>query len=283
MAEVRYVSPGYFTTMGMTLRAGRDFTEHDDTTAAKKVIINAEMARLLVGNENAVGRELLEGGPGGHVDFEIVGVVSIVRQVGLDAASRPEIYTPYTDSRADWFGGDISLVVRTGVPELSIAPQLRAAVRDVARDVALATVRPMTEVIDESLSGRRLTLTLFAIFAGVALVLAATGLYGVIYYLVTQRTREIGIRVALGARASRVVALVLRQGFSLVLVGIIIGTVGAIWLTRLLGGLLYGVDARDPLTFVLVPIVLASVGVVATLIPAWKAAHVDPVIALREE
>jgi predicted permease len=283
MAEVRYTSPGFFSTMGMQVKAGRDFTESDDTTGTPKVIINEAMAQLLVPGANPIGRFLLEGGPTNHIGFEIIGVVSNVRQAGLDAPPRPEIYTPYADTRADWAGGDVSLVVRTIVPELSIVPETRAAVREVARDVAITNVRSMDEVIDDSLSGRKLTLVLFAIFAVVALVLAASGLYGVIHYLVTQRTREIGIRVALGARTSRVVAMVLGQGLALVSVGILLGLCGAFALSRLLGGMLYGVGARDPLTFVAVPVVLGTVALLATIAPAWKAARVDPVIALREE
>jgi putative ABC transport system permease protein len=141
----------------------------------------------------------------------------------------------------------------------------------------------MTDVIEHSLAGRKLTLTLFALFAAVALALAASGLYGVIYYLVAQRTREIGIRVALGADKVRVVWLVLSQGALLVGMGIAVGLAGALALSRLLGAMLYGVGARDPVTFASVPVLLALVALVATLIPAWRAARVDPVIALRAE
>lgn len=141
----------------------------------------------------------------------------------------------------------------------------------------------MTDVIEHSLAGRKLTLTLFALFAAVALTLAASGLYGVIYYLVTQRTREIGIRVALGADKARVVWLVLSQGALLVGTGISVGVAGALALSRLLGAMLYGVSAHDPVTFASVPILLALVALVATLIPGWRAARVDPVIALRAE
>lgn len=162
-------------------------------------------------------------------------------------------------------------------------PQVRATLHSVAPDVALANVRPMTDVIEHSLAGRKLTLTLFALFAAVALTLAASGLYGVIYYLVTQRTREIGIRVALGADKARVVWLVLSQGALLVGTGISVGVAGALALSRLLGAMLYGVSAHDPVTFASVPILLALVALVATLIPGWRAARVDPVIALRAE
>lgn len=177
----------------------------------------------------------------------------------------------------------MSLMVKTAVPEASLVPHVRQAVKDVARDVALLNIRTMNEVIDQSLSGRKFTLALFAIFAGVALALAVSGLYGVIYYLVTQRTREIGIRVALGADKSRVVRLVLRRGLVLVAGGVVTGLIGAFLLSRLLSKMLYGVSTHDPLTFAFVPVVLGTIAMLATAIPAWRAARVDPVIALRAE
>ena len=177
----------------------------------------------------------------------------------------------------------MSLVVKTTVPEASIVPQVRQAVKDVARDVALLNIRSMDDVLVESLSGQRFTLAMFAIFAGVALALAVSGLYGVIYYLVTQRTREIGIRVALGADKARVVRLVMQQGLVLVAGGIVAGLIGAILLSRILGNMLYGVGTHDPLTFAAVSIMLGTIAMLATALPAWRAARVDPVIALRAE
>jgi putative ABC transport system permease protein len=283
LIEVRTVSPGFLGAMGIRIKAGRDFLESDDTTGTRKTIVNDAVVQLLMPGENPIGRHLLQGNPGQHTDFEIVGVVANVRQSGLDTPAKPEMYTPYSDTRADWWGGDMSLVVKTAVPEASMVPAVRQAIKDVARDVALTNIRSMEEVVDQSLSGRKLTLALFAIFAGVALALAVSGLYGVIYYLVTQRTREIGIRVALGADKSRIVRLVLRQGITLVAVGIVAGLGGAFALSRMLNKLLYGVGAHDPLTFIVVPLVLATVAVLATAFPAWRASRVDPVIALRSE
>jgi putative ABC transport system permease protein len=233
--------------------------------------------------ENPIGRYLLQGTTPEAPKYEIIGVVANVRQSGLDVPARPEMYTPYADSRADWAGGDMSLVVKTAVPEATLIPQVRQAVKEVARDAALANIRTMDEVIDQSLSGRKLTLALFGIFAGVALALAVSGLYGVIYYLVTQRTREIGIRVALGADKARVVRLVLRQGLLLVAGGVVVGLAGAFLVSRMLGNLLYGVGTHDPVTFVTVPAALAAIAMLATAFPAWRAARVDPVIALRAE
>jgi predicted permease len=283
LLEVRSVSPDFIKTLGITLKSGRDFVESDDSTGVRKVIVNEEVVRRLMPGENALGRRVLQGRMQTHTEFEIIGVVGDVKQSGLDAPASPEAYTSYADPRIDWTGGDMSLVVKTAVPELSIIPQLRQAVKDVARDVALVDVRPMNEVIDRSLARRKMTLLLFGIFAGVALALAASGLYGVIYYLVAQRTREIGIRVALGAQATRVVRMVLGQGAVLVGVGVVCGVGGALLLSRFLGGMLYGVSTRDPITFAAVPFVLGTVALLATLVPAWKAARVDPVVALREE
>jgi putative ABC transport system permease protein len=283
LIEVRGVSPQYFTTMHVPLEAGRDLEESDDSSGISKCVVNQALVRLLFPNESPLGHRLLQGGPEHHEDYEIVGVVADVRQAGLDSPPLPEMYASYADLRAGFAEGSDWLVVRTAVPELSIVPQLRALLHTIAPDVALANVRPMTDVIEHSLAGRKLTLTLFALFAAVALALAASGLYGVIYYLVTQRTREIGIRIALGADRTRVVWLVLSQGALLVGLGIALGMIGALALSRLLGAMLYGVGAHDPITFASVPVLLALVAMVATLIPAWRAARVDPVIALRAD
>jgi predicted permease len=277
------VSPDFIKTLGIRLKAGRDFVESDDSVGTRKVIVNEEVVRRLMPGDNPIGRRLLQGSAENHTEFEIIGVIGDVKQSGLDVPARPEAYTSYADPRIDWSGGDVSLAVKTAVPELSIVTPLRHVVKDVARDVALVDVRPMTDVIDRSLARRKMTLLLFGIFAAVALALAASGLYGVIYYVVAQRTREIGIRVALGAQSSRVVRMVLGQGALLAGIGVICGVGGALLLSRFLAGMLYGVGTRDPLTFAVVPIVLGVVAFLATLVPAWKAARVDPVAALREE
>ncbi len=281
--EVRSVSPGFTDALGIRLKMGRNFSELDDTTGTRKAIINEAAVERLLSGENPIGRAVLQGVEAQHTPYEVIGVVSNVKQAGLDVAARPEMYTSYADSRVEWTGGDMSLVMKTTVPELSVVPQVRAAMRNVAKDAAVLNFRPMTEVISGSLSSRKLTLVLFAAFAGVALVLAASGLYGVIYYLVTQRTREFGIRVALGAEASRVMGMVMSQGARLAMVGISVGLLGALLLSRFLGSMLYGVGARDPVTFVVVSVMLGAIATLATLVPAWRATRVDPVIALREE
>ena len=282
-AEVRTVSAGYFATMGVPLKAGRDLEERDDSMSVTKVIVNEALARKFFPGENPIGRRLLQGSAEQHFEWEIVGVSGDVRQSGLAEAPRVEIYTSYEDMRANFARGDVALVVKTSVTEASIVPDLRRALKAVAPDAALMNVRPMDEVIAQSLASRKLILLLFGAFASIALVLAASGLYGVIYYLVAQRTREIGIRMALGADRAKVVRLVLRQGAVLALGGIGVGLIGAVLLSRLLAGLLYGVGTHDPLTFVTVPVVLGTVALVASLVPAWRAARVDPVIALRTD
>lgn len=283
LIEVRSVSPGFIGAMGVRLIAGRDFTEADDSSSALKVIVNQAVVRRLMPNENPLGRRLRQGSAERYRDYEIIGVMGDVKQAGLDVPANPEAYTSYADPRIDWTGGDMTIVVKTAVPETSVLPALRDALKGVARDVALFDVRPMDEVVERSLSSRRLTMMLFAIFAAVALALAASGLYGLIYYLVTQRTREIGIRVALGARPSRILGMVVGQSAALVGFGIALGLAAALLFTKWLSRMLYGVGAHDPVTFAAVPLVLAIVGLLASAVPAWRASRVDAVVALREE
>ena len=234
--------------------------------------MNETLAKTFFPGENPIGRRVLQGSSDQHFEWEIVGVSGDVRQSGLAEAPRVEIYTSYADMRANFARGDVALVVKTSAAETSIVPNLRRALKAVAPDAALMNVRPMDEVIAQSLATRKLILLLFGAFAGIALVLAASGLYGVIYYLVTQRTREIGIRVALGADRANVVRLVLQQAAVLALGGIVAGLIGAVILSHLLAGLLYGVGTHDPLTFVTVPIVLGTVALFASLIPAERRA-----------
>jgi predicted permease len=282
-AEVRTVSPGYFATMGVPIKAGRDLEERDDSMSVTKVVVNETLARSFFPGENPIGHRVLQGSADRYFEWEIVGVSGDVRQSGLAEAPRVEIYTSYRDMRANFARGDVALVVKTSIADAAVVPDLRRALKTVAPDAALMNVRSMDEVIAQSLASRKLILVLFGSFAGIALVLAASGLYAVIYYLVAQRTREIGIRMALGADRARVLRLVLRQGAALALGGIAVGLVGATMLSRLLAGLLYGVGTHDPLTFVTVPVILGAVALVASLVPAWRAARVDPVVALKTD
>jgi putative ABC transport system permease protein len=279
MAELRMASPGFFQTLGIPLLRGRDFAETEGEKGADVVIVNDTLARRHFPGEEAIGRRLSFSGK----LFTIAGVVGDVRQAGLDLDPLAEMYFPY--ALPDFVGlfGDPVLVLRTAVPPGSVTEEVRAAVRKVDPALPLYEVLTMEEVISESLAGRRLNLWLLGLFAGMALVLAATGLYGVISYLVAQRTREIGVRMALGAQTWDVIALVMRQAAGLTGTGIAVGLAGALAFTSLLESLLYGVSARDPLTYAALAALLAVVALLATWLPAWRASRVDPILAIRAE
>jgi predicted permease len=279
MAETRVASPGFFATLGVPLLRGRDFTEQDGTHGPDVVIINDTLARKHFPGEDPIGRRILYA----PVPMTIVGVVGDVRQAGLDEEPLAEMYFPYGLEEAVGFLGDAVLVLRTaGAPE-SLAAPLRGAVKTVDPTLPLYDVLTMQEVIDKSLASRRLNLWLLGFFAAVALVLAATGLYGVISYLVAQRTREIGVRMALGAQKSDVQGLVLRQAAALAGFGILLGVAGALAFTRVLDSLLYGVSSRDPLTFAALSALLAAVALLASWVPARRASRVSPMVAIRAE
>ncbi|HYO11973.1 MAG TPA: ABC transporter permease, partial [Thermoanaerobaculia bacterium] len=279
MAEIRIASPEFFQSLGIPVLRGRDFAEADGESGPPVAIVNDALARQHFPGEAPLGRRLRFGDEA----VTIVGVVGSVRQAGLDRDPLPEIYFPYAAPDAIGWLGDAVLVVRTAGPPESLADELRAAVRSVDPALPLYDVLTMEAVIEESLAGRRLNLWLLALFAGMALVLAAAGLYGVISYLVAQRTREIGVRIALGAQTRDVVGLVMRQGAGLTGAGIALGLLGAFAFTRVLESLLYGVSARDPLTYATLAAVLAAVALVATWLPARRASRVDPILAIRAE
>jgi putative ABC transport system permease protein len=279
MAEIRIASPAFFQSLGIPVLRGRDFTESDGESGPSVAIVNEALARQHFPEEEPLGRRLRFGDEA----FTIVGVVGSVRQAGLDRDPLPEIYFPYASPDAIGWLGDPVLVIRTAVPPESLADEVRAAVRSVDPVLPLYDVLTMKAVIEESLAGRRLNLWLLALFAGMALVLSAAGLYGVISYLVAQRTREIGVRIALGAQTRDVVGLVMRQGAGLTGAGIAVGLLGAFAFTRVLESVLYGVSARDPLTYAALAAVLAAVALVATWLPARRASRVDPILAIRAE
>jgi putative ABC transport system permease protein len=279
LAEWRAASPGFFSTLGIPVLRGRDFDSTDGGPGVRRVIINEALARKEFPGENPLGRQLqLEDAP-----HTIVGLVGSVRQAGLDHEPLPEVYFPYTREGIEVYLSDSILVIRTAVPPEGLTAAVRGAVREVDPGLSLYNVQTMEEVVSRSLADRRLQLLLLAAFAGIALLLAAAGLYGVISYLVAQRTREIGVRLALGAQRREVVAMVMRQGAGLAAAGIALGLVGGLAFTRVLGSLLYGVSARDPLTFVAIPALLAAVALAATWMPARRAARVDPMLAIRNE
>jgi putative ABC transport system permease protein len=209
----------------------------------------------------------------------VVGVVGHVAKYGLDGRVKEQYYIP----AAQLPQRNMSGVVRTAGDPEALASAARAAVRAVDAEMPVYKVMTMQQVIDDTLTGRRFTALLLAIFAGVALVLASVGLYGVIAYAVSQRTHEIGIRMALGAQVGDVVGMVVRQGMRLAAIGLVVGAAGALATTRFLGTMLYGVGAADPATFVAIPAILAAVALVASWLPARRAARIDPMVALRGE
>jgi putative ABC transport system permease protein len=280
IAEGRVVTPGLFASLGVPILRGRDFAESDAGPGVRRVIVNEALARREFPGENPIGHQL-DLQMGGR--YTIIGVAGSVRQAGLDQQPLPEIYETYTEAGLEGALSNGTLVIRTSVPPESLASTVRQAVREVDPGLPLFKVETMEEVVSESLASRRLNLWLLAIFAGIALVLSAAGLYGVISYLVAQRTREMGVRIALGAQTRDVIGLVMRQGARLTAAGIGIGLLGALAFTRVLASLLFGVSARDPLTFAGIAALLSAVALAATWLPARRAARVEPVVAIRRE
>jgi putative ABC transport system permease protein len=277
VAWYNQVSASYFKAMGIRLLAGRVFDERDHERAPPVVVISETTARQHFPGENPVGRRV---GAGGGSDLrEIVGVVADVKHFGLDSDPRPTLYLPHLQVPA----GRMAVVVRTAGEPLEVVPKLRGIVTSLDRNLAIADIRPMESLISDSIALPRFTLLLFGFFSGVALTLAAVGLYGVMSYSVAQRTHEIGIRMALGARREEVLRMVVAQGVILTSLGLVLGLAGALGITRLASSLLFEVSPTDPLTFALISIVLAAVALFACYLPARRAVKVDPVVALRCE
>jgi len=277
VAEFRLVTPDYFRAMGLALRKGRVFTEHDDAQNPQVILINEALARSTFGDEDPLGKQL---NALGDKPSEIIGVVSDARQWGLDRPPSAEIYFPYAQTN---FSSETSLVVRASVAPASLTDGVRRVLREANPDAPVVRIKPMMDVLADSVADRRFNMILMAMFAGVALVMAAIGLYGVMSFSVTQRTHEIGIRMALGARPQDVLRLVVRQGMVLAAIGVGIGLIVATALTRVLSSLLYGVSATDPITFTVVSLLLAGVALGACFVPARRATKVDPMVALRYE
>jgi predicted permease len=275
-AQFRYVTPGYFEALGVPLIAGRSLSALDTSDAPRVVLVNDAFAREFLPGEPAVGHRLTDRGI-------IVGIVGNVRQSSLDQPAIPEIYYPVAQNFAQLRSVGSVLVVRSTLPPESLLPSIRAAIREVSPDQATFRVATMERVVDESLGGRRFYLWLIGAFAIVGTALAAAGTYSVIAYLVAIRTREFGIRVALGADSRRIIRLVVGRGAWLVGLGLGIGCVGALMLTRFLQALLYGVTSTDLPTFVAVGVTLFTVAVAACIAPARRATRVDPAVALRVE
>ena len=270
------VSPDYFQTLQIPLKAGRTFTDQDTSTSMKVVIVNEKLARELWPNENPIGRRFTiwrdEKFP-----REVVGVVGDTKS-SLDKEAENQMYVPYAQD-ATW--GSETLVVRTTGEPTALAGSVHEAIRSVEKGTANYNIKTMNDVVSTSAAPRRVPMLLLSVFAGVAMLLAMLGIYGVTSYYVTQRTHEIGVRMALGAQIVDVLKLVLQRAMVLALVGIGIGIAGAVAVTRYLTSLLFGVKPIDTLTFLAVAMVLAVVVFVACLVPARRAAKIDPLEALR--
>ena len=281
-AQVRVTSPDFFRAMGIPLLRGRGFTPRDDETAPPVVLISQETARRYWPNEDPIGQTLQTGwgsDPAHHFGGTIIGIVGDVRQFSLAMAPRPEIYGPLAQRPLD----ELSVVIRSTSPTPTVLAAARDVVRELDAELPVYDARSYDDIVRESIAERRFYVTLLATFAGLALALAAIGIYGVIAYSVQQRRRELGIRIALGAPRERVIGLVMRQGMTLAVAGALIGLAVASLLTRLLRGQLYQVSNTDPLTFVLVPVILVVVALLACVVPARRALGVDPATTIRAE
>jgi putative ABC transport system permease protein len=275
----RVLSPGYFGTMGIPLLQGRVFTEQDRAESTGVVIITETTARRLWPGEDPIGKRIA----GWSTDpqrkwVQIIGVVKDVRQFGLAAEPKLQIYLPYDQAR---FFEPRALIVRTEVEPLSLAATVRRTVWEIDKDQPVSDISSMEEVVSESVGRQRFSMLLLGVFAGLALLLAAVGIYGVMSYSVAQRTREIGIRMALGAQRRDVLKMTVGQGLRLVSIGVVTGLAAAFILTRVMSSLLFGVSATDPATFLTISLVLMSVAVLASYVPAVRATKVDPMFALR--
>jgi putative ABC transport system permease protein len=274
----RDISPDYFRALSIPLLRGRTFTTHDTKDAPGVAILNETMARRLFGSpEAALGQQLTD--VDGKNEREIVGLVGDVRHAGLDAEPKAEMFVPFTQEPSS----SMTLVVRTGSDPATFVPAVRAQLLAIDKDQPIFSVQTMEQVVAESVSQRRLAMLLFGLFAVLALALATTGIYGVMSYSVSQRTHEIGIRMALGAKRADVLRMILGQGMRLTLAGVGIGIVGAFAVTRTLSTMLYGVKSTDPLTYGGGAFLLAAVALLSCLLPARRATKVDPMIALRYE
>jgi predicted permease len=270
------VTPGYFSTLQIPLRRGRDFSEQDAADSQRVAIINETLARRFWPGRDPIGQRMLVGGINAKA-AEIIGVAADVHQ-GLEGNVWPEtVYTAFSQNPQ----GAAMLAVRTAGDPLALTPAIREQVQDLDRDQPITGVRSMEELLELAVGPRRLLAPLLATFAGVALLLALVGIYGVIAYSVAQRTRELGIRRALGAQHQHILRLVVGQGLMLAAAGVALGIGGAFASTRVMKALLFHVSATDPLTFAGIGVAFLLVALAASYLPARRAARVDPMAALR--
>ncbi|HEV2885147.1 MAG TPA: ABC transporter permease [Pyrinomonadaceae bacterium] len=289
------VSPSYFESLGINVQQGRSFTDQDTARSQQVAIINQTSARRFFPNEDPVGKTIWMGPPEHLFPANeqtpenrfprriVVGVVSDVKGSSLNAPNSQQVYVPLTQFRREGWSNSLMLAVKTTGPPESMTAAIRDQVRTLDPDQAITGIRTMDELLERTLSESKFALLLFGLFAGLAMVLAAIGIYGVMATAVTQRTHEIGLRMALGAQKRDVLRLIIQQAMVLVVIGIAAGLAAAVALTRLMSTLLFEVSATDPLTFALIALVLAVVALIASYVPAWRATKVDPLVALRYE
>ena len=283
LVECRTITPHYFESMDIPLLKGRDFSDTDTKQTPNVVIINESFARRHFADEDPLGHRIKLQGQF-RDPLLIVGVVGNVRDLGLDEQPTPEIYFPYLQNPlGETFDRSMTIVVRTKTDPSGMAEALRGEMLSLDKTLPVYALKPMTEYLRDSLSRRRFNMVLLTVFAAVALLLAAVGIYGVISYSVSQRTHEIGIRVAVGAQSQDIFKLVIGQAMMLTLVGVAAGIVVALALTRLMESLLFEVSTTDPLTFAVISAVLTGVALTACFVPARRATKVDPMVALRYE
>jgi putative ABC transport system permease protein len=275
--NVRVADPGYFNAMGIPLLRGRNFTGVEAREARHVVLISAAMARQHFAGENPIGKRIYVEMFEKPVATEIIGVVGDVRYDSLVDEAQPTVYFPPPELVYPL----MTLVVRTDGDPAAMAPAVRREIRTIDPDQPVSDVRTMTQVMSDTVSRARFNTLLLGLFAAMATLLAVVGIFGVMSYSVTSRTREIGLRMALGAPQSQVLKIILKQGLVLTLIGIAVGLIGALTLTRVLSGLLFGVASTDPATFAAIVLLLAFVSTIACYIPARRATRVDPLIALK--
>ena len=281
IVTTRIISNGYLDTMSIPLLKGRQLTDQDTDNSQNVAVVSETMASRFWPGEEVVGKRVSIGKVRSPEDWiQVIGVAKDVRQFELNDDPKPQMYLTY---RQFGFFDAQDLVVKTDVDPASMASAVRKAVWEIDKDQPISNIRTMETILAESIARQRFSMLLLAIFAGVALVLAAVGIYGVMSYSVAQRTHEIGIRMALGAQTMTVLKLAIGYGLKLVLAGIAIGLIAAFALTRVMSTLLFGVTATDPTTFALISLLLIAVAAIASYIPARRATRVNPIIALRYE
>jgi predicted permease len=285
--DTRYITPGYLSTMHIPLRRGRDFSAADGPDRPSVALISESMARRFWPNQDPIGRHLTMTFSPDKVR-EIVGIVGDVKLDGMDAAaSSATIYLaanqPSGSSFADWRPFPMQLAVRTQSQPASLVSAVTGAIHSIDRDQPVTDVMTMDDVVDTSLSQRRFSMLLLGAFAILALLLAAVGIYSVLSFAVRRRVREIGIRVALGAEVKDILRLIVTEGMKPALIGLLLGVAGALALGKILASFIYGIAAYDPLTFAAVAMLLATVALLASIVPAYRAARIEPTRALREE